>query len=76
MQNRATLRNSLGMNCKPAALPLSYAGTAHTKAAFSELINGLDLFMAQNEERICETMNLCVRALGGVYGPREFCRLS
>jgi hypothetical protein len=40
MQSSETLRNSLGLNYKSAALnQLSYAGVpAHTKAAFSEFI--------------------------------------
>ena len=39
MQSSETLRNSLGLNYKSAAVnPLSYAGVAHTKAVFSELI--------------------------------------
>jgi hypothetical protein len=39
MQSSETLRNSLGLNYKSAALnQLSYAGVPHTKAVFSELI--------------------------------------
>jgi hypothetical protein len=39
MQSSETLRNSLGVNYKSAALnQLSYAGLLHTKAVFSELI--------------------------------------
>ena len=39
MQSSATMRNSLGVNYKSAALnQLSYAGVPHTKAVFSELI--------------------------------------
>jgi hypothetical protein len=38
-QSSETLRNSLGLNYKSAALnQLSYAGVPHTKAVFSELI--------------------------------------
>jgi hypothetical protein len=38
-QNSPTMRNSLGLNYKSAALnQLSYAGATHTKAVFSELI--------------------------------------
>jgi hypothetical protein len=39
MQSSETLRNSLGLNYKSAALnQLSYAGVLHTKAVFSGLI--------------------------------------
>ena len=39
LQSSATMRNSLGLNYKSAALnQLSYAGVPHTKAVFSELI--------------------------------------
>ena len=39
MQRSETLRNSLGLNYKSAALnQLSYAGVPHTKAVFIELI--------------------------------------
>jgi hypothetical protein len=39
MQRSETLRNSLGLNYKSAALnQLSYAGILHMKAVFSELI--------------------------------------
>jgi hypothetical protein len=39
MQSSETLRNSLGLNYKSAALnQLSYAGATHTKAVFSGLI--------------------------------------
>ena len=41
MQSNETLRNSLGLNYKSAALnQLSYAGVPHTKAVFTELIKG------------------------------------
>ena len=39
MQSSETLRNSLGLNYKSAALnQLSYAGVTHTKAVFNGLI--------------------------------------
>jgi len=42
MQSSETLRNSLGLNYKSAALnQLSYAGVPNTKAVFSELIKSL-----------------------------------
>jgi hypothetical protein len=44
MQSSETMRNSLGLNYKSAALnQLSYAGVPHTKAVFSELIKSLSV---------------------------------
>jgi hypothetical protein len=47
MQSSETLRNSLGLNYKSAALnQLSYAGVPNTKAVFSELIKSLHAHLA------------------------------
>jgi hypothetical protein len=53
MQSSETLRNSLGLNYKSAALnQLSYAGISHTKAVFSELIkSSYDPFRAPRCKR-------------------------